>query len=280
MVASLFMSISIMGNYQLFIRWQRTKNFIIETDNLFNTGLYKIMIIEVCAVLVQPYPFLQGVIYKEAHMYGDKSANFEVNDLLLCWMIFSRVYFYARSILSLSFYTDPRSQRVCTIYGAEAGYTFALKALMKEKPWNVLACSLLMSVFVFGYCLRLFERVIQPEFDYVSTSMWNVLITMTTVGYGDYFAQTHCGRVVAIICAFWGVFIVSLFVVALTNMLEFNPPENKAYMLLFRLRSKEQLRYHAADMLAAKYRLKLIRKQGKFDTTEKLKMERKYRHHK
>jgi len=188
MLASLLMCISIMGNYQLFIRWQRTKNFIIETDNLFNTGLYKIMIVEVCAVLIQPYPFLQGVMYKEEHMYGNNSNKFQVNDLLLCWMIFSRVYFYARSILSISFYTDPRSQRVCSIYGAEAGYTFALKALMKEKPWNVLACSLAMSVFVFGYCLRLFERVIQPEFTYVSTSMWNVLITMTTVGYGDYFA--------------------------------------------------------------------------------------------
>lgn len=260
MLASLLMSISIMGNYQLFIRWQRTKNFIIETDNLFNTGLYKVMIVEVCAVLIQPYPFLQDVLYKETHMYGDASAKFQVNDLLICCMIFFRVYFYARSILSMSFYTDPRSQRVCNIYGADAGYAFALKALMKEKPWNVLGCSLAMSVFVFGYCLRLFERVIQDEFTYVSTSIWNVLITMTTVGYGDYFPQTHCGRCVGIICSFWGVFIVSMFVVALTNMLEFNPPENKAYMLLFRLRSKDELRQHGADMLAAKYRLKLIRK--------------------
>lgn len=62
---------------------------------------------------------------------------------------------------------------------------------------------------------------------------------MTTVGYGDYFPQTHCGRFVGIICSFWGVLIVSLFVVALTNMLELNAPENKAYMLLTRLRAKE-----------------------------------------
>jgi hypothetical protein len=93
-------------------------------------------------------------------MYGDATAEFEINDLMICWMIFFRVYFYARSVLSLSFYTDPRSQRVCNIYGADAGYNFALKALMKEKPWNVLGSSLVMSVFVFGYCLRIFERVI------------------------------------------------------------------------------------------------------------------------
>lgn len=213
-------------------------------------------------------------------MYSNTSATFKLNDLMLCFMIFFRIYFFARSILSISFYTDPRSQRVCNIYGADAGYYFAMKALMKEKPWNVLGISLMMSVFVFGYCLRLFERVVQDDFDFISTSIWNVLITMTTVGYGDYFPHTHCGRFVGIICSFWGVFIVSMFVVALTNMLEFNAPENKAYMLLFRLRSKEQLRTHGADMLAAKYRLKLIRQQGKFNTNEKLKVERKYRSHK
>lgn len=130
---------------------------------------------------------------------------------------------------------------------------------MKEKPWNVLGVALLVSVFVFGYCLRLFERIIDPEFNYFVTSVWNVLITMTTVGYGDYFPQTNCGRVVGIICSFWGVFIVSMFVVALTNMLEFNSPENKAYMLLFRLKAKDELRTHGADMLASKYRLKLLR---------------------
>jgi hypothetical protein len=102
--------------------------------------------------------------YKEVHMFNDAQAEFQVNDLLICLMIFFRVYFYARSILSTTSYTDPRSQRVCDIYGSDAGYNFALKALMKEKPWNVLGVALLFSVFVFGYCLRLFERVEQDQF--------------------------------------------------------------------------------------------------------------------
>jgi Ion channel len=60
-------------------------------------------------------------------------------------------------------------------------------------------------------------------------AMWNVLITMTTIGYGDYYPISHCGRVVAIITAFWGVLDTSLFVLACLNITKFEPSEAKAY---------------------------------------------------
>lgn len=61
----------------------------------------------------------------------------------------------------------------------------------------------------------------------LSNTIWNVLVTMTTVGYGDYFPKTNMGRVIGIIIAFWGVFIVSLFVVSLSNMFDFDQGELK-----------------------------------------------------
>jgi hypothetical protein len=50
---------------------------------------------------------------------------------------------------------------------------------------------------------------------------------MTTVGYGDLYPKTNIGRIVGIIVSFWGVFIVSLFVVSLSTMLEFDNAEDK-----------------------------------------------------
>lgn len=58
---------------------------------------------------------------------------------------------------------------------------------------------------------------------------------MTTVGYGDFYPKTNIGRIVGIIIAFWGVFIVSLFVVSLSTMLEFDSGELKAFLLNERL---------------------------------------------
>jgi hypothetical protein len=40
-------------------------------------------------------------------------------------------------------------------------------------------------------------------------AVWNIIITLTTVGYGDLYPKTIFGRVVGIIVCFWGMFIVS-----------------------------------------------------------------------
>jgi len=45
---------------------------------------------------------------------------------------------------------------------------------------------------------------------------------MATVGYGDYFPISNFGRIIGILACLWGVFIVSIFVVTLNNLLEFS----------------------------------------------------------
>ena len=55
----------------------------------------------------------------------------------------------------------------------------------------LLSISLLVSVFVSGYLLHLFEKELDDmsgqNFSSMSNSIWNVIVTMTTVGYGDFF---------------------------------------------------------------------------------------------
>ena len=55
-----------------------------------------------------------------------------------------------------------------------------------------------------------------------------MIITMTTVGYGDYYARTIPGRFITVIACIVGVFLVSIMVVALTNTLNMNSAEAKA----------------------------------------------------
>ena len=67
------------------------------------------------------------------------------------------------------------------------------------------------------------------DWTYLWNSMWCTIITMTTVGYGDFYPTTHMGRLVGVMACMWGTFVISLMVVSLTISSEFTPQQRKAY---------------------------------------------------
>ena len=138
-------------------------------------------------------------------------------------------------IIQCSVWTDAKSQRCCQIFGVKADFLYGLKALMIEKPIMVVLISFLLSLIQLSISLQIFEREVDSNFKNITTCFWVVIITMTSVGYGDYAPKSDSGRFIGILTAFWGIFFLSLFVVALTNTLELEESELKAFVLLKRL---------------------------------------------
>lgn len=83
--------------------------------------------------------------------------------------------------------------------------------------------------------------------------MWNVIITLSSVGYGELYPKTFFGRIVGVVICFWGIFIVSFFVVTVTSMLDFSDTEEKSYQLLMRLYYKGQLKKEAVGVLSSAF---------------------------
>ena len=80
-----------------------------------------------------------------------------------------------------------------------------------------------------------------------------MIITMTSVGYGDIYPKTFFGRIVGVMICFWGVLILSFFVVTVTNILSFSINEEKAFSALCRLQLKSELKIKAVSVLQAAY---------------------------
>ena len=83
--------------------------------------------------------------------------------------------------------------------------------------------------------------------------MWNMVITLTSAGYGELYPKSFFGRIVGVTICFWGVLIISLMVVAVTQTLEFTYNEERSYNLLIRLEYKNQLKKDALEVLFAAY---------------------------
>jgi CDP-diglyceride synthetase len=138
-------------------------------------------------------------------------------------------------MVQLSKWLEPKSQRCCEVFGVKANFSFGMKALMIADPILIVLFAFFFSLAMLALSLQIFEREVDKNFKHITTAMWNIIITLTTVGYGDYAPKTDFGRIIGIITAFWGIFFLSLFVVALTNTLELGQQDNRAFILLRRL---------------------------------------------
>jgi hypothetical protein len=116
--------------------------------------------------------------------------------------------------------------------GAYANSFFALKAYLADHPYTLLSLAIFFLTILLGFVLRTFERTSGDEgnnFNYAWNAFWVIILTMTTIGYGDIYPVTHLGRISAVLACMVGVFIISLFVVALNNTTEFKETEFNAY---------------------------------------------------
>lgn len=57
--------------------------------------------------------------------------------------------------------------------------------------------------------------------------MWLAIVTMTTVGYGNFYPRTNFGRLNASLAAFWGLYIIALLVTATREVAKFSEIEKR-----------------------------------------------------
>jgi len=67
-----------------------------------------------------------------------------------------------------------------------------------------------------------------------------MILTMTTVGYGDIYPITVGGRIFTIVACIVGVFILSLIIAKLAELIQLNQEEQKAYDIIMGAEKKKR----------------------------------------
>lgn len=91
----------------------------------------------------------------------------------------------------------------------------ALRASLKELI--LLGLLALFAAIVFAFALFYVEMSSQDSFSNAFYAMWWALITMTSVGYGDFYPTSPLGYVLGVSCAFVGLILISLPVPMVAN---------------------------------------------------------------
>jgi hypothetical protein len=195
------------------------------------------MIAEILICLIHSPPYLNNVTVPISTTGSTpKTINVDI-DLIVTIMVPLRVYLLFRYFASYSSWADDRAEKICHQCNATGGVAFAIKAELKERPYTTVGLLMTLSIIIFGYGLRNVELAFMQDktldkfqdWRYIWNGFWCIIITILTVGYGDYYPQTHLGRVICVFACLWGNFLISLMVVSLNISVEFTPQEEKAY---------------------------------------------------
>jgi len=93
-----------------------------------------------------------------------------------------------------------------------------------------------------AYCLRVFEAPANPfHAVYFWNQLWLVVVTMSTVGYGDNVPATHLGRFTCVAVMLMGTVLVSLMTAAATAFLDFSMHEDTLFEHAQQARQKKEL---------------------------------------
>lgn len=94
-------------------------------------------------------------------------------------------------------------------------------------PGSSVVILFLITIFVLSYILRIFEAInalvpksdahINHEGKYFNC-LYLIIITLSTVGYGDLSPDTYPGKFVIIFTALWGAFMISLLLLTVSNV--------------------------------------------------------------
>ena len=82
---------------------------------------------------------------------------------------------------------------------------------------------------------------------------WDVLVTMTTVGYGDYFPKSVLGRFVVLIVTILGTIIMALNINNFQSKTELNDDDRHTLDLIQRLERKDEIKDLAVSYFKNNY---------------------------
>ncbi|XP_061186639.1 small conductance calcium-activated potassium channel protein 2-like [Saccostrea echinata] len=221
------------------------------------------MIIEILVCIVHPFPGSMKIPKPLQTMSKESSEltrdHVYLDGYLSLFMIF-RFYLFGQLISELLssqlFSNRTLAKHLAGLTSVRLNSAFIMKYLLFRYPFKFVIAILMIVLITNSYAMQTCESYTFPGSEMTSflNSLWLVMITFLTIGYGDFYPVSFCGRCVSASTGFLGIgltgFIFSVFV----HQFEMNRDEK--YLLKFSKeeKRKQQRRIAASNVIKCFYK--------------------------
>lgn len=236
-------------------------------ESFYGHPIFLQFILEMLAVLIHPSPFLHGLSYTSYNHEIRIYVRYYYNDLLIIFVIV-RLNYYIFEVFKSSKYNSTRLQRINLLFNNENLSVFLpLKNYIANHPIKFMLLSLFLSMTFFSALIITVERPVSAvsdrNLDEWGEVIWFVVVTMTTIGYGDRVVKTLAARLIVMFLVIWGNFWSSIFLSSIFPYLQLALPETKAFNTFNRLKLRNKLKAKSEELLFLIVKMKYTIKHKK-----------------
>ena len=232
------------------IQYELSQGFVIKDENIFNSKRYIMLIIKFLFFLWHPSPIFTGKNIKIENLEKEIEFTFPLNSILLIALLLRFYYFIIRILLINSFFINPETSFICRQYDFEMSLMFSAKCQIKYSSIKAYSIVLLLFLVISAYVLRIFERPVNDVLDNYIDDIWLILVTMTTVGYGDITPRTIGGRIICSFSCIFGVFLISMVIDSFIALFYLKNHERRMLSILSKSENIERKKKLASDVIS------------------------------
>jgi hypothetical protein len=228
--------LTIFYNARIRSRYLRSNDFL-RADNeripfVFETPEVWIYTLELIVNMIHSPP---GATFK--YCYKDNSKTgiicYDIETLMFILMS-PRLYWLVRMLREHCWYHTKSFtvELLSKLNHVDLNTRFAIKLYMDQYPFLILLMCMGILLMLTSYASRICDRPAQGTLQiYMWDSIWMQIITIATVGFGDFYPLTTCSRFFGFLAMAGGITSSALLVTLFSKKIGFTPQEYRLFAL-------------------------------------------------
>jgi len=104
-----------------------------------------------------------------------------------------------------------------------------------------------------AFAMQVSERRVNHSLDNYGNCQWLVLLSMTGIGFGDFYPQTPLGRLLTTIAFGWGTAVAAMVIMTILRKMELSNSEIRVSNMIMSSAKRTQLKHKAAFYIQAAF---------------------------
>jgi hypothetical protein len=220
----------------------------VTVSSLRGAGLWHQCILDILLLLPQPIPMFDTEVMLWNKGLGRYSV-YDLDSVMTCLMmvrLFHLARFYGECVSTL---TSSSVLAFGNLNRVNMDADFVLRFVLANNLAIVFVIAVIQ-VAVFSYLMMVFERPTdEGTLQSFSNCVWLIIITMTTVGYGDEYPTTMLGRVASIMASITAVIMLAVTINLVISKVSMNRNEEKLVCVIERINDRKEIRQKSVTVI-------------------------------